>query len=130
MEHVGCGAASSCSTADARQHVGLLLYKMSMYKHYFFALARVPRWGGDQLERLNCVGVVPTFEKDRVPLAEEPTEVPLRFDVGTQAEARALLRRALGSKARIISPIAWLALPPHLDGLTQTQHSDSRRRFA
>jgi len=94
---------------------------MGMYEHYFFALARVPRWGRDQLERLSRVGVVPTFEKERIPLAEEPTEVPLRFDVATQVEARALLRRALGSKARIISPIAWLAQPPHLDGLTQTQ---------
>jgi len=94
---------------------------MGMYKHYFFALARVPSWGRDQLERLNRVGVVPTFEKDRIPLAKEPAEVPLRFDVASQAEARALLRRALGSKARITSPIAWLAQPPHLDGLTQTQ---------
>jgi hypothetical protein len=65
----GVRSASSCR-ADARQHVGLLLYKMGMHKHYLFALARVPRWGRDQLERLNRVGVVPTFEKDRVPLAE------------------------------------------------------------
>ncbi len=91
-----------------------------MRKHYLFALARVPNWGENELDGLSRIGVVPTFEKDCDRLVEGPTEVSLRFDVETHAEAQALLRAGVGNEARIISP-ARQALPSDLDGLTSVR---------
>jgi len=91
---------------------------MGMRKHYYFALARLPRLGQEQLARLKRVGVVPTFEKDCTPVPDRPADLALRFDAATGAEARALLVRALGLTPRIISPMARGPLPQNTDGFT------------